>query len=358
MLLNRPQSVLCLSIKTSEDQFGIIYLEAKQEARPFSETDFLVFSGLSTQLAYALESAGKYESIKQKLEYTKRELKTQKAETIHLQDSLDAAQSKMVHLEKMASIGQMTAGIAHEINNPVNFVKSNIDSIKLDLEDLKSILRAYQQIQPETAEENLEKANALAKKLDLTFLLMEIDKLIEDIKEGASRTSEIISGLRNFSRLDEFDFKFVDINKGLDSTLILLNNRFKERIRIHKDYDDLTLTECLPGKIYQVFMNILTNSIQAIQGKGDIYIKTEQNRDKIFISIKDTGIGMSEEVKKNIFEPFFTTKDVGEGTGLGLSISQEIIERHQGEIRVNSTPSIGTEFIITLPVNQRHQDHG
>jgi len=353
-----PISAACIPILAKDNILGIIYLENNLAEAAFDPKRISFFSTISAQLGISIENASLYENLEAKVVERTQEIVKQKEATEAALESLKSTQSKLVESEKMASLGQLTAGIAHEINNPINFVKANIDSLKLDIDDLKSILAAYHEVQAESAEEKLQHAQKLAEELDLNFLLMEIDKLIEDIKEGAIRTSDIVSGLRNFSRLDEDAFKFVDINKGIDSTLTLLNSQLRDKVKVHKDYSELELVECLPGKINQVLMNILTNSIQAIPERGDIFIKTEQNKEKVYISIKDTGTGMTDEVKNKIFEPFFTTKDVGEGTGLGLSISYGIIERHGGEITVNSTPSIGTEFIVSLPITQLSQDHG
>jgi len=176
------------------------------------------------------------------------------------------------------------------------------------------------------------------------------------INEGASRLENIVKGLRTFSRMDENEFKGVDIHEGIDSTLLLLHNLMQERITIHKKYGNIQHVECLPGKLYQVFMNILSNSILAIEGEGDIYIETDRNDDQARISIRDTGKGMSEEVREHIFEPFFTTREVGKGTGLGLSIGYSIIQEHRGTIEVFSEPGSGSEFIITLPFVRKDEE--
>src|SRR5690606_16025198 len=184
---------------------------------------------------------------------------------------------------------------------------------------------------------------------------MEISQLLKGIKEGASRTSEIVKGLRVFSRLDENDLKKADINDGLDSTLIVINNLFN-KIKLEKNYGDIPLIDCFPGKLNQVFLNIMSNAIYAINKKfedqdgGILTITTSSNENNVFVKIGDNGIGMDETTKKKIFEPFFTTKDVGEGTGLGMSIVYNTIRRHEGEIQINSTPGIGTEFVIQLPI--------
>jgi len=176
---------------------------------------------------------------------------------------------------------------------------------------------------------------------------------LKGINEGASRSEQIVKDLRTFSRMDENEFKGVDIHQGMDSTLMLLHNKMEDRITIHKNYGKIPHLECLPGKLNQVFMNILTNSILAIEGKGDIYIETDRIEDKAKISIRDTGKGMTPEVRDHIFEPFFTTRAVGTGTGLGLSISYSIIEEHNGTIEVTSEPGKGSEFVITVPFNRK-----
>ena len=180
----------------------------------------------------------------------------------------------------------------------------------------------------------------------------EIVSLLKGIEEGANRSSQIVKGLRSFSRLDEEKCQIYDIHEGIESSLLLLHNKLKDKITVRKDYGDFNELECFPSKLNQVFMNILANSIQAIEDKGEIFIQTVGSDIGIKIIIKDNGKGMTPEVKKHIFEPFFTTKDVGKGTGLGLSISFGIIEQHNGNIDVISEPGKGTEFIISLPKTQ------
>ena len=189
--------------------------------------------------------------------------------------------------------------------------------------------------------------------MDYSYLIQEIYSLIRGIEEGANRSSEIIKGLRSFSRLDEEASQFYDIHEGIDSSLVLLQNKIKDKITVRKDYGDFEGLECFPSKLNQVIMNILTNSIQAVEeGKGELFIQTISSAIGIKIIIKDNGKGIPPEVKKRMFEPFYTTKDVGQGTGLGLSISYGIIERHNGNIDVITEAGKGTEFIISLPKTQ------
>jgi two-component system, NtrC family, sensor kinase len=272
-------------------------------------------------------------------------------------DELKDAQIQLVDAEKMASLGQLTAGIAHEINNPINFVKSNIGPLQMDIDDLISIIDAYQPVHEIPVDEipdKLKEVKRLKDKIDIDYLKNEVENLVSGIRDGAERTVEIVKGLRTFSRLDEGEIKTVNIYEGLDSTIVLLRNMLNENIIIEKDYQADGVIECFPGKLNQVFMNIIGNAIHAIKLKGD---RTEKNYIRIFskvvdgmleLHIKDTGVGMPDEVRRKIFDPFFTTKEVGEGTGLGLSIVYKIIFMHFGKIDVQSSPGNGAEFIISL----------
>jgi two-component system NtrC family sensor kinase len=279
-------------------------------------------------------------------------------ESLHsAMEELKDAQIQLVDAEKMASLGQLTAGIAHEINNPINFVKSNIGPLRMDIDDLISIIDAYQplhEMSPDAMPEKLKEVKKLKDKIDIDYLKSEVDNLVSGIRDGAERTVEIVKGLRTFSRLDEGEIKTVNIYEGLDSTIVLLRNMLNENIIIEKDYKADGVIECFPGKLNQVFMNIISNAIHAIKLKNE---RHEKNYIRIFsrdvdgqleLHIKDSGVGMSEEVKRKIFDPFFTTKEVGEGTGLGLSIVYKIIFMHYGKIDVISSPGNGAEFVITL----------
>ncbi|MEO6681430.1 MAG: ATP-binding protein [Ginsengibacter sp.] len=270
-----------------------------------------------------------------------------------LLNDLKDAQQQLVMAEKMASLGQLTAGVAHEINNPINFVSANIKPLKEDLDDVIDCIKKYESvIKQNNLEDLFSEVLVFKHQQSLDFTMGEITDLLNGIEEGARRTTDIVKGLRNFSRLDQDVIKKADINEGLESTLILLHSVYKDRINIEKDFGNIPQIDCLPGQINQVFMNILSNAIQAIADKGTIFIKTWQDKESIKISIKDTGNGMNDETLQKVFDPFFTTKEVGKGTGLGLSISFGIIEKHEGKIEVNSIQGQGTEFIITLPLTQ------
>ncbi|MGX5818677.1 sensor histidine kinase [Chitinophaga lutea] len=272
---------------------------------------------------------------------------------------LKSAQTQLVESEKMASLGQLTAGIAHEINNPINFVTSNIKPLKLDFEDLRSLLQKYETIRPtDNVAEKLADIEQFKQQIDIDYVHNEIDSLIKGIEDGANRTAEIVKGLRTFSRLDESDLKSVDIHEGINSTMVLLRNNIPKNVTVKYNYGELPKIECYAGKLNQVFLNIINNALNAIkmkpeQGDESLTITTRYFPDEkqVSIGIRDSGIGMTDKVKEKIFEPFFTTKDVGEGTGLGLSIVFSIIEKHHGKILVESEPGKGAEFIIYLPLH-------
>jgi two-component system NtrC family sensor kinase len=268
---------------------------------------------------------------------------------------LKETQAQLVDAEKMASLGQLTAGIAHEINNPINFVSANVEPLRLDLQDVMALIDKYESLVEEKLPGEMEQITSFKDQIDFEYIRGEIDQLLNGIADGAKRTAEIVKGLKTFSRLDETDLKYADINEGIQSTLILLKNSVTDNMEIITNYGEIPPVECFPGKINQVFMNILNNSVQAMgskprEEKQFLTISTKADDKKVYVHIKDTGPGMSEEVKSRIFEPFFTTKAVGEGTGLGLAIVFKIIQTHSGEIQVHSVVGQGTEFIISLPV--------
>lgn len=300
--------------------------------------------------------------LERKVNERTRELANSNEELNVTLSELRAAQAQLVDAEKMASLGQMTAGIAHELNNPINFVSSNIEPLKRDIDDMIRILTAWQAVDeaaPEERQTRIDEARVLAEELELPYIREEIDQLLRGIRDGASRTAEIVKGLRVFSRLDEDALKKADINEGIRSTLIILKSTIKSEAPVEtKLAENLPEMECYPGKLNQVFMNIISNALQATAATGKPYeerkvsVSSELVGGSIVVRIADNGTGIPERVKARIFDPFFTTKEVGKGTGLGLSIVLGIINDHNGTIDVQTKEGEGTEFIITLPLNR------
>ncbi len=281
--------------------------------------------------------------------------------TFALQESnehLKRTQTQLVNAEKMASLGQLTAGIAHEINNPINFITSNIHPLKRNIGEIVEVINDHLSIDPDQATEQIMELRAKADRMGITESIQELDDIIKSIAEGSARTAEIVRGLRNFSRLDESDLKWNDLNEGIRSTITVLAPQFRDRVTMRMELGELPKVECYAGKVNQVLMNILTNAIQAtLAVPGDhervVSITNWAAGDHVIIAIRDNGTGISDEVKQRMFDPFFTTKPVGEGTGLGLAIVYGIIQDHFGHLEVESSPGGGAEFKIILPI--RHQ---
>ncbi len=278
-------------------------------------------------------------------------------------DNLKQAQGQLVESEKMASLGQLTAGIAHEINNPINFVTANIKPLSRDIDMVFEAMEAIEQVGLSDAgkEDKQKKISDYKEERDFDYLVVEIKHLLKGIKEGANRTAEIVKGLRIFSRLDQDDLIKADINEGLESTLIIANNLLHD-IKVTKEYGNLPKIECYAGKLNQVFLNLISNASHAIrqrfgEGKGgELLIKTTCHDEHMYITIKDNGIGMDEKTQKKVFEPFFTTKDVGQGTGLGMSIAYNTIKKHSGQFQLQSAPNEGAEFTIVLPLTFKKEN--
>jgi two-component system NtrC family sensor kinase len=268
---------------------------------------------------------------------------------------LKQTQSQLIQTEKMSSLGQMVAGIAHEINNPVNFIGGNIDYANQYIQDLTDLVTLYQEYYPNPPDAIVERIEDI----ELEFLREDLPKTLSSMKMGADRIHEIVVSMRNFSRSDDGNMKSADIHEGIDSTLVILNHRLKQGIQVIKQYGKLPAVECSPAQLNQVFMNVIGNAIDALEEvkKGDkgysptIWISTEVTADNtVTVKIRDNGPGIAAGCAQQIFDPFFTTKSIGKGTGLGLAISYQIVAKHHGKIEVNSQIGQGTEFVITLPV--------
>jgi two-component system, NtrC family, sensor kinase len=282
------------------------------------------------------------------------ELENEREELTQLLSKVEEAQQQLLQSEKMAAIGQLAAGVAHEINNPVGFVNSNLGTLRTYIGRLMKVISAYEQCAISGPREQLDTALVAA---DLDFLREDLPSLIEESQEGLARVTKIVQDLKDFSHVDEVQFQPANLNTAMESTLNVVWNELKYKAEVSREYGDIPDVNCVPAQINQVFMNLLVNAAQAIEQRGKITVRSGVERDLVWFEIEDTGKGMSDEVRSRIFEPFYTTKPVGKGTGLGLSISYDIIvKKHHGNIDVTSRPGVGTCFRIWLPVDYRNEE--
>jgi signal transduction histidine kinase len=276
------------------------------------------------------------------------------AELSTLNQKLEEAQSQLLQSEKMASIGQLAAGVAHEINNPVGYIASNLGSLRGYLEELLGILALHEdglaQMSPDSPLRR--KIDQARRRVDVDFLRSDVQALVSESLEGVSRVKKIVQDLKEFAHVDRTEWQEADLHQALDSTLNIVWNELKYKAEVVKEYGALPLVECIPCQINQVFMNLLVNAAQAIESRGVITLRSSREGECVWVEVADTGKGMPPDVQRRIFEPFFTTKPVGKGTGLGLSLAYGIIKKHDGEITVTSTVGKGTSFRVTLPLRR------
>ena len=344
---NKQQEIIKKQNRTLSTQKNIITTKTKQLFL-FYGIVFLLFAVIFLVLyAYRIRKKTVEAQLK-----TNKKLENQKLILEKTLQQLNATQSQLIQSEKMASLGVLTAGIAHEINNPINYINSGLEGLNTISDQIIKTISKFQQLQSKKTD--IDKQNIQE---ELSFLSVGIQTLTTNIQTGVNRTTEIIKSLKTFSHADNNSLSLSDINQDLDSTLLLLHNQLKNRIKIIRNYEKIPKLYCYSSKLNQVFMNLLSNAIQAIEGKGTITISTtlienyfEFDQNCIKISIHDTGAGIPEKIQNKIFEPFFTTKEVGQGTGLGLSITHSIIKQHKGKIELSSSKNKGTEFEIYLPI--------
>ncbi|MEG3988138.1 AAA family ATPase [Microcoleus sp. S28C3] len=346
---NQPLSILVLPIIHQGNLTGIFYLENNLTKGAFTRDRLEILGILSAQAAISLENARFYTILE-----TRVAQRTEKLQTAL--EELRRTQLQLIQSEKMSSLGEVVGGIAHEINNPINFIYGNLHYTNEYSKNLLDLLQLYQNNYPNPVQEIINKSE----QIDLTFLMNDFTQMIDSMRVGAARVRDIVLSLRNFARLDESDKKWVNLHEGIDSTLMILAQKLSD-IQVIEEYGNLPLVNCYPGEINQVFMNLLTNAIDAFScervSEADstktptIQICTQvAEGNQVAIRIVDNGVGMSSEVLGKIFDPFFTTKEVGKGTGLGLSISYQIVvEQHGGKLICKSEPGEGSEFTILLP---------
>lgn len=283
-------------------------------------------------------------------------LEQEKDEQRRLLRALEDTHVQLLQSEKLASIGQLAAGVAHEINNPIGFISANLNTLRTWVRSLLDVLAAHDALLPQLEPAARDALAAQRRAADLDYVRDEIVTLIDESIDGAVRVRRIVQDLRDFSRPGSGEWSVVDLHAGLDSTLNVVHNELKYKADIVREYGDVPPVECLPSQLNQVFMNLLVNAAHAIPTRGVITIRTSSDGECVSIAISDTGTGMAPDVARRIFDPFFTTKPVGQGTGLGLSVSHGIVERHRGTIDVTSVPGRGTTFCVRLPIRRSHAD--
>ncbi len=281
-------------------------------------------------------------------------LKQRVDELLVMNQRLSEIQLQLLQSEKMASIGQLAAGVAHEINNPIGFVKSNLGTLAAYAGHLQEIIQAYTELenQPGSDPQSVARVRALKRALDFDFMVEDLGKLLSESADGVQRVSHIVADLKNFSRSGDTARQWTDLHAGIESTINVVWNKLKYKIKMQREYGDLPLVNCVGSQINQVVMNLLINAEQSISTQGSITVRTGCTGNQVWIEVQDTGCGIAADKLERIFDPFYTSKPIGEGTGLGLSISFGIIQRHHGSITVQSTPGVGSTFRVTLPIDQ------
>ena len=330
---------------------GVDRPQRMRDALRLGAFDYLIKPCELEVLTLSVERAFERRALQRTAVVYKKHLESQNNELATQKAALQRLQAQMVHNEKMASLGQLSAGVAHELNNPAGFVLGNIDLLQDYFAQIEKLLKVYDQlVLPEDSSQSI--AN-VRDEINYDRLMTDLSSVVADCREGAQRICDVVKNLRLFSRLDEAELKLVDIHEGIESTLRLMSRYYSSgRVQLRRDYGELPRVTCYAGQLNQVWMNLLVNAAQSVSESGEVKITTAVDDDSVVVTISDTGKGIPEDELSRIFDPFFTTKPVGEGTGLGLSISYGIIERHDGTITVSSTPGVGTTFKVRIPVRK------
>lgn len=354
------KSSLVVPVQTKETLHAILYLNQCDQIRYWSTNDQKLAQAVADQLAISIQQAHLYAQTQQQAAASAAQAQ-QLAATLH---ELRLTQTQLIQSEKISSLGRLVAGVAHEINNPINFIYGNVPYVETYTQDVLRLLQAYQERHPQLDPE----LQALIETVDLDFVTRDLPQILKSMRSGADRVRQIVLSLRNFSHLDEAHYKAVDIHKGIESTLLVMKPYLAQEIEIRKSYEVLPLVECCPSHLNQVFLSLLMNAVEALNWwpaeKKTIAIctahvpATATEAERVRIVVVDNGPGIPHEIQPKIFDPFFTTKDVGQGAGLGLTVSyQTIVNQHQGQLTFYSEPGLGTEFIIDLPVRHTPMPH-
>jgi signal transduction histidine kinase len=350
------RSVVMVPLRVKEGVFGVLNVTASEPGQ-VGEADLELLSAVANHVALAVDRAQSFQTIEElsrgledKVRVRTEQLRTAHEEVQAAYRELQATQMQLIQREKMASVGQLVAGVAHELNNPIGFVYSNVTTLEDFVRRLRGMLEAYRAAPLPEAERARLQGEWETRKVD--YALKYLDSMIQGIREGAERARKIVRDLRVFARTQDDVWQAVDLHEELESSLTLLNHLLKDRVEVHRKYGDLPEVECIRSQMDQVFLNLLANAAQAIEGPGTITIETRRDGGAAEIAVSDTGAGIPPDVLGRIFDPFFTTKPVGEGTGLGLSISYEIVKKHGGDIRAESPATGGAIFTVRIPLTR------
>ncbi|MCO6057984.1 ATP-binding protein [Pseudomonas sp. MOB-449] len=333
------------------EQAPLVLLSSQWEAGLSEHLQSSLFFPFETQkggrfFGLVLYETGAMAKSSEHLESALNALRVKQQEQDQLLHKLETANSQLLQSEKLAAIGQLAAGVAHEINNPIGFVFSNLKTLSGYVRDLLKIIDSVE------TTSDVEELRRIKRDLEYGYIRGDIEALIHESEDGIDRVKRIISALKDFSHIEEEEFRITDLHRGLDTTLNVVNNEIKYKAELIKEYSDLPEVECIPSQINQVVMNLLVNAAHAIDNFGRIVLRTGYERDEVWIEVEDTGEGIEPKLLNRIFEPFFTTKPVGKGTGLGLALSYNIVQKHGGRIDVHSELGIGTRFRVYLPIKQ------
>jgi two-component system NtrC family sensor kinase len=347
------RALLAMPFRVKNQVVGVLAVSSWDVA--FTESDMELVAAVANHVALALDRAENFQTIEElsrgledKVRVRTDQLRVANEELATAYRDLQATQMQLIQREKMASVGQLVAGVAHELNNPIGFVSSNVTTLEEFVKRLRAMLEVYRAVPLATADRERVEGHWASLKVD--YALKYLDSMILGIKEGAERTRKIVRDLRVFARSDDDVWQPVDLHEEIESSLTLLNHLLKDRVTVRRKFGELPSVECIRSQIDQVFLNLLANAAQAITGQGEITIETRHEDGTAVVSIADSGPGIAPDVLGRVFDPFFTTKPVGEGTGLGLSISYEIVKKHRGEVSAASPPGGGAIFTVRLPL--------
>lgn len=346
----KPASAICWALKSKGRLIGVLSINRTEELPPYTNDDLEKGAIAIGLISMMIDNIRLHRESQQRI----AKLSDMNNELVLASQQLEKTRTHLMQSEKMASIGQLAAGVAHEINNPIGYVYSNLGALERYVQDAFMMIEQYEQAEGAIADEAVRaQLKAAREKLDIVFLKEDLRALMNESRDGITRVKKIVQNLQDFSHVDASDeWYFADLHKGLDSTLNIVNNEIKYKANVIREYGDIPEVECLLSQLNQVFMNLLVNAAQAIEGRGTITIRTGSQGDEVWVEIADTGTSIAPENIKKIFDPFFTTKPIGKGTGLGLSLSYGIIQKHHGRIEVQSEPGKGTTFSMWLPIRQ------